>query len=74
VEAAHAVGREVTVCGELAALARGARILVGLGVDALSVAPGKLARVRAALAAASKEDCAREAQQALNATTSMDAK
>jgi phosphoenolpyruvate-protein kinase (PTS system EI component) len=36
VTAAHAQHRTVTVCGELAGDPQGARILVGLGVDAIS--------------------------------------
>jgi phosphoenolpyruvate-protein kinase (PTS system EI component) len=71
VKGAHAAGRKVTVCGEIAGDAEGARVLVGLGVDALSVAPGKLGAVRAALASATREECA---QAALRATTSIDAR
>jgi phosphoenolpyruvate-protein kinase (PTS system EI component) len=58
----HAEGRKVTVCGEIAGDPEGAKILVGLGVDALSVAPGKLAKVRAALAAATRDDCVQAAR------------
>jgi phosphoenolpyruvate-protein kinase (PTS system EI component) len=52
VEAAHRRGRTVTVCGELAGTAEGARVLADLGVDALSVAPGRLGAVRRVLASA----------------------
>ncbi len=65
VDAAHAAGRTVTVCGELAGDPGGARALVGLGVDALSVTPTRIAGVRRALAAATKDDCAREARAAM---------
>jgi phosphoenolpyruvate-protein kinase (PTS system EI component) len=46
VAAAHQRGRKVSVCGEMASEPHSARILVGLGVDAISVAPGRFARVK----------------------------
>ncbi len=64
VEAARARGRDVTVCGELAGDPRGARILVGLGVQGLSVSPTKLGLVKAALRAVTREDCEAEARRA----------
>jgi len=57
VEGAHARGRRVTVCGELAGDPHGARVLVGLGVDALSVAPARFAPLKLALAGVTREDC-----------------
>jgi phosphotransferase system HPr (HPr) family protein len=57
VRGTHAQGKQVTVCGELAGDERGARILVGLGVDALSVAPARVAPVRLALAATTRKAC-----------------
>jgi phosphoenolpyruvate-protein kinase (PTS system EI component) len=45
VAGARAHGREVTVCGELAAHPEGARVLVSLGVSALSVAVPAFERV-----------------------------
>lgn len=68
VRAAHAHGRAVTVCGELAGDPAGARALVGLGVDALSVAPTRLAKIRRALAEASRGDCAAAARAAMQGT------
>jgi phosphoenolpyruvate-protein kinase (PTS system EI component) len=65
VEAAHRAGRAVTVCGEMAGDPRGATILVGLGVDAISVAPSRLADVRAVLAAASTASSEEAAQTAM---------
>ncbi|WP_394820975.1 HPr family phosphocarrier protein [Pendulispora albinea] len=49
VEGAHARGRKVTVCGELAGDALGARMLVGLGVDALSVTSARITPIKLAL-------------------------
>ena len=65
VAAAHAAGRTVTVCGEIAGDLEGSRALVGLGVDALSIAPTRLVGVKKTLAAATKDDCARAAQTAI---------
>jgi phosphoenolpyruvate-protein kinase (PTS system EI component) len=62
---AHAAGRKVTICGELAADERGARIATGLGADVLSVAPVHVSRVRALLAAATMQSCLDEAGAAL---------
>ena len=64
VRSAHASGKKVTVCGEVAADPRGARILVGLGVDALSVAPPRLAGAVAALDGATLDDCRAAARDA----------
>lgn len=69
VEGAHARGRKVTVCGEIAADPRGARVLVGLGVDALSVAPARFASTKLGLAAASSDDCRNAANTALGEPT-----
>jgi phosphocarrier protein FPr/phosphocarrier protein len=65
VDAAHRAGRAVTVCGEMAGEPDGALILVGLGVDAISVAPSRLAIVRSALAAASPESSRAAARAAM---------
>jgi phosphoenolpyruvate-protein kinase (PTS system EI component) len=46
VQAAHAAGRSVSVCGEAAADARALPLLVGLGIDGLSVSPISLPAVR----------------------------
>ena len=66
VRGAHARGRKVTVCGEIAADPRGACLLVGLGVDALSVAASRLGEVALALRDATKNDCERDARAALD--------
>jgi phosphoenolpyruvate-protein kinase (PTS system EI component) len=42
VNAAHAAGIPVTVCGELAAIPEAAGKLIALGVDALSVPVGRI--------------------------------
>lgn len=47
VRAAHAHGRQVSVCGDAAAHPLVAPLLVGLGVDSLSVSPAALDDIRA---------------------------
>ena len=47
---AHAAGRPVTVCGEMAADPQGCLALVALGVDSLSVPVTQLRAVRRILA------------------------
>jgi phosphoenolpyruvate-protein kinase (PTS system EI component) len=63
--AAHARGRKVSVCGEMAGDAHGAQILVGLGVDAISVAPARFANVKLGLREVTLADCRHVAQEAL---------
>ena len=59
VVASHARGRKVSVCGELAGDLRGARILVGLGVDAISVATARFAKVKLSLRDVTIDACRR---------------
>jgi phosphotransferase system HPr (HPr) family protein len=49
IEAAHAAGRRVTICGEIAGSSEGAPRMAGLGADALSVAPNRFAAAKRAL-------------------------
>jgi multiphosphoryl transfer protein len=65
VEGAHAHGRRVTVCGEIAGDPHSARILVGIGVDALSVAAVRLAKVKLSLRDVSVDDCRAVAREAV---------
>jgi len=46
VKAAHLQQRPVSVCGEMAGDPAGALLLLGMGVDALSMSPASLARVK----------------------------
>ncbi|MCO8166676.1 phosphoenolpyruvate--protein phosphotransferase [Pseudomonas sp. 21LCFQ02] len=71
VKAAHAQGKWVGVCGELAADPLAVPVLVGLGVDELSVAARSIAEVKACvreLSLSSAQALAREALQASSAT------
>jgi phosphotransferase system HPr (HPr) family protein len=65
VEAAHRHERSVTVCGEVAGDPDAALVLVGLGVDAISVAPSRFAAVKTALLAADAGTCAELARRAI---------
>jgi phosphoenolpyruvate-protein kinase (PTS system EI component) len=67
IAAAHARGRKVAVCGEMAGDPQGARVAVGLGADALSVAPARLALVRRELGRAVLERCRAEALATIDA-------
>ncbi len=65
IEVTHAHGRKVSVCGEMAGDPRGARILVGLGVDAISVTTARFAKVKLSLREVSMDHCRGIAREAL---------
>ena len=67
VRAAVARGRHVAVCGEAAADPGVVPLLVGLGVDGLSVAPGSVGAVKAVVAALDSTVCRALATAALAA-------
>jgi phosphoenolpyruvate-protein phosphotransferase (PTS system enzyme I) len=64
-EAAAGAGRELTLCGEMGADPRITALLLGLGVRELSVAPGALLEVRAAVRRTRLDDARRLASDAL---------
>jgi len=53
------------VCGEMAGEPHSARILVGLGVDAISVAIGRFAKVKLSFRDVTIDDCRGVALEAL---------
>ena len=57
VEAAHGAGRQVSLCGELAAWPLALPALLALGIDELSLAPPAMPRVWDALAGLTREAC-----------------
>jgi len=57
VEAAHAAGKQVSLCGELAAWPLALPALLALGIDELSLAPPAMPRVWDALAGLTREAC-----------------
>ena len=73
VDAAHAAGRPVEVCGEAAGEPEIAVLLVGLGVDELSAAPARLDRIRATVRAISTDEARATAQAALAAASAVEA-
>lgn len=72
--AGAAAGVPVGVCGEAAADALLAPVLVGLGVTSLSMSPRMLAAVSASLGAVDLDECRRRAARALEAATVADAR
>jgi phosphotransferase system enzyme I (PtsP) len=56
-DAAHAAGKPVTVCGEMAGDPIAVTLLLGLGLTSLSIAPGSADGVRAALDRLNLVDC-----------------
>jgi len=66
VAVAHGHARKVSACGELAADPRGARILAGLGADAISVSTARFAKTKLSLRDVTLHDCREVAQGALS--------
>lgn len=66
IEAAHAGGIWVGVCGEMAGDPEAAPVLLGLGLDEFSMAPGAIPRVKAILRSWTFAEAARLAAQAVN--------
>jgi len=65
VAAARRHARTVSVCGEMAGEPHSARVLVGLGVDAISVAIGRFAKVKLSFRDVTLEECREVAVEAL---------
>jgi len=73
VEAAHAARKTVEVCGEAASEAEVATLLIGLGVDELSVAPAMLDELRETVRRLSFADAADTAREAVAASSAREA-
>lgn len=69
VEAAHGAGRWVGVCGNLAADAAACAILVGLGVDELSVSPPSVPELKSRIRGLSLREARHLAERALACAT-----
>lgn len=69
VRAGRAAGIEVAVCGELAANPLGAFLLIGMGVDSLSVGPSGLAEIKKVIRSVTREAGERAVRAALSAST-----
>lgn len=70
IDAAHAQGKWVGMCGELAGDERAAVLLLGMGLDEFSMSAPAIARVKRAIRATSRSDAQELAQRALEAGTS----
>jgi phosphoenolpyruvate-protein phosphotransferase (PTS system enzyme I) len=70
IEAGRAGGIEVSVCGELAAHPLGAYMLIGLGIDSLSVGSSALAEIKKVIRSVSQERARVTAEQCLAASSS----
>jgi len=68
IQEAHAVGKPVSVCGEMAGDPAAALLLVGMGIDSLSMSASSLNRVKWAIRSFSDED----ARRCLDDVTQMD--
>jgi phosphoenolpyruvate-protein kinase (PTS system EI component) len=67
VEAAHAAGKPVGLCGEMASDPAAVPVLVGLGLDALSAPPTYLPAVKRVIRALTQTEAERLAARALDA-------
>ncbi len=72
VQAAHAHGKWVGVCGELASDRQAIPVLIGLGIDELSVSARQVPMVKARLASVSTTRARELAALALAAPTARD--
>ena len=57
IERAHAAGRKVSVCGELASDPGGAALLAGMNVDELSVSATALGRIKRVSTSSHRHKC-----------------
>lgn len=69
IEAGREAGIEVSVCGELAGNPLGAFMLIGMGIDSLSVGPAALAEIKKVIRSVHHADGARAVREALGAST-----
>jgi phosphocarrier protein FPr/phosphocarrier protein len=72
VEGAHRHGRWVGVCGGIASDTMAVPVLIGLGVDELSVSVPAIAAVKAAVKRVSRAECEALAQEVLAMATAQD--
>jgi phosphoenolpyruvate-protein phosphotransferase (PTS system enzyme I) len=70
VDCTHRAGKWVGVCGEMAACEKASMVLVGLGVDELSVSSPLLVNVKQTLSQYTRQELSSLAQQVANAATS----
>ncbi len=71
-QAAHQAGKWVGVCGELAADPAATKILIGLGIDELSVNNNAIPALKDRIRQCTKSECEAVAQKALSLRTAAD--
>ena len=69
VDAAHVAGKWVGVCGEMAACSKASKVLVGLGVDELSVSAAAIPTVKLAICDYTLNELQELASQVVNVAT-----
>ena len=69
IDAAHRQGKSVSVCGEMASEPSGALLLLGMGVDCLSVSRGDLLRIKWVIRSFSLRQASQLAEAALRCET-----
>ncbi|MFC0214562.1 phosphoenolpyruvate--protein phosphotransferase [Paenibacillus chartarius] len=72
IQAAHAEGKWVGMCGGMAGDPLAAPLLVGLGLDEWSMETAALNRVKSVIAKLNREECEQLARQLLNEATAQD--
>lgn len=65
IDSAHAAGKWVGLCGELAGDALAAPILLGLGLDEFSMSPANVPGIKQAMRSLHKEECRQLAEEVL---------
>ena len=68
-DAAHAAGKWIGVCGEMAGDAFAIPLLLGLGVDELSMSPSRLLSAKERVRGLAVQDCHDVARQSLECST-----
>lgn len=69
IDCAHAEGKWVGLCGELAGDPLAAPILLGMGLDEFSMASTRIPEIKQVIRKLHKEDCAKLAEEVLTFTT-----
>jgi len=69
IQEAHSAGKWVGVCGEMGGLPAGAMLLLGLGIDELSMSPSLLAQIRRLVRGTNYVEAQAVAQEALTRGT-----
>jgi phosphoenolpyruvate-protein kinase (PTS system EI component) len=73
-EAAHAAGKWVGVCGELGGDPLAAPVLIGLGVDELSLTPGGIPKTKSIVRSVDSSEAHRLAEQVMKAESAAEAR